>query len=248
VGILSEEKLMRAVKVILLGICLLSTAAYGTGVISLANSPAAMGANDFVTWGQLGVDGAMIGDTFPATSSNQDSITGAFSTTTGMVVTVGGSTWGPPTGAFTDGDSLIWAFDSGANSGTGPLTISFPTGFGAGAAIQADAIGQFTVQLQLFNGATSLGSVSVTSDADGDAVFIGAVDTVAEVTDAIFDLTAAGSSSDSSNNLGDFAIDTLSLQNSQNLIATASEPGSISMLGGALAILGCGFRRRAARP
>ena len=115
-----------AVKAMLPGMFLLSAAAYGTGVISLAASPAAMGANDFVTWGQLGVDGAMIADTFSATSSNLDSITGAFSTTTGMAVTVGGSTWGPASGAFADGDALIWSFDSGTNSGTGPLSISFP--------------------------------------------------------------------------------------------------------------------------
>jgi hypothetical protein len=237
--------MIRAVKVILLGTCLLSAAAYATGIISLANSPAAMGANDFVTWGQLGVDGAMIGNTFSATSSDLDSVTGAFSSTTGMVVTAGGSVWGPASGAFATDDSLIWSFDSGTNSGTGPLTISFPTGFGAGAAIQADGIGQFTAQIQLFNGATSLGIKTITSDSEGDAVFIGAVDTVAEVTSAVFDLTSAGSSSDSANNLGDFVIDTLSLQNSA---AAAPEPDSIFLLSGALAILGYRLLRQRARP
>lgn len=39
--------MIRAVKIILLGTCLLIVAAYGTGIVSLAASPAAMGANDF---------------------------------------------------------------------------------------------------------------------------------------------------------------------------------------------------------
>jgi hypothetical protein len=243
VGTVSEEKLMRrAATVILLGTCLLSTAGYATGILSLANSAAAMGANDFVTWGQLGVDGAMVGNTFSATSSALDSVTGAFSNTTGIVVTAGGSTWGPASGIFINGDSLIWSFDGGANSGTGPLTISFPTGYGAGAAIQADAMGQFTAQIQLYNGLTLLGTESATSDSAGDAIFIGAVDTVAEVTRAIFGLTAAGTGSGSSNNMGDFAIDTLRLRNPA---ADAAEPGSIFLLGGALAILGYYLRRRA---
>jgi hypothetical protein len=235
-----------AVKVILPGAFLLSAAAYGAGVISLANSPAAMGANDFVTWGQLGVDGAMIGNTFSATSNNQLSITGAFSGNTAMVVTVGGSVWGPASGAFTDGDSLIWSFDGsvGVNGGTGPLTVSFPTGFGAGASIQADAVGQFTAQIQLYSGLTLLGTESVTSDAGGDAIFLGAVDTAAEVTSAIFDLTAAATSSDSTNNLGDFTVDTLSLQNAAPV---APEPGSMFLLTGALAVLGYGLRRRVAQ-
>jgi hypothetical protein len=241
----SEEKLMiRAVKVILLGTCLLSAAAYATGVISLANSPAAMGANDSVAWGQLGGDGAMVANTFSATSSNLESITGAFSTTTGMVVTAGGPSW-PASGAFASGDALLWSFDGGANKGTGPLSISFPTGFAAGAAIQADAMGQFTAQIQLYSGLTSLGTETVTSDINGDAIFIGAVDTVAEVTSAVFSLTAEGSGNDTANNLGDFTIDTLSLQ---DFDSSAPEPGSIFLLGGSLGILGYRLRRRAARP
>jgi hypothetical protein len=242
--VLEEKPMVRAAKVILLGTCLLSAAAYGTGVISVANSPAAMGANDSVTWGQLGADGAMIANTFSATSVNLDSITGAFSATTGMVVTVGGSTWGPASGAFANGDALIWSFDSGTNDGTGPLSISFPTGYGAGAAIQADAVGQFTAQIQLYSGLTSLGTETVTSDANGDAIFIGAIDTLPEVTSAVFSLTAEGHGNDNANNLGDFTIDTLSLR---NFGLATPEPGSIFLLGGALAIAGYRLRRRAAR-
>ena len=239
--------MIHAVKVILLGTLVLSSAAYGngTGLISLANSPSAMGANDSVTWGQLGADGAMAANTFSATSSRLVSVTGAFSSTaTGMVVTAGGPIWGAPSGAFADGDTLLWAFDGATNAGAGPLSISFPTGFGAGAAIQADAMGQFTAQIQLYSGLTSLGTETVTSDVNGDAVFIGAVDTVAEVTRAVFSLTAAGSSSGSANSLGDFTIDTLSLQ---DFASSTPEPGSAFLLFAALPILGCGLRRRAAR-
>jgi hypothetical protein len=244
--VVSEEKLMiRAVKVILLGTSLLSAAAYGNGTISLATSPAAMGANDSVTWGQLGADGAIIANTFSATSSNLLPITGSFAATaTGMTATVGG-TWGGASGAFSNGDALIWAFEGGldTNAGTGPLTISFPAGYGAGAAIQADTLGQFTAQIQLYSGLTSLGTETVTSDANGDAIFIGAVDTMHEVTSAVFSLTAAAAGS-ASNTLGDFTIDTLSLNDS---IDPTPEPQSILLLGGALVFLGYELRRRAAQ-
>lgn len=232
---------IRAARVILLGTFLLSAAAYSNpGVISLATSPAAMGANDSVTWGQLGADGAAIANTFSATSANFDAITGGFSSTVGMVATAG-SSWGPATGAFANNDALIWSFDNGTNSGTGPLTISFPAGFGAGAAIQADAAGQFTAQIQLYSGLTSLGAESISSDLSGDAIFIGAVNTVADVTSAVFSLTSAGSSADTANRLGDFTIDTLSLQNP---VFATPEPGAIFLLGVGLIVLGPGLRRR----
>jgi glucose dehydrogenase len=234
----------RAVNVVLLGTFLLSATAYSSpDVISLATSLAAMGANDNVTWGQLGADGAAIANSFSATSANLDVITGSFSTVSGMVATAG-SSWGPATGAFANNDALIWSFDNGTSSGTGPLSIGFPAGFGAGAAIQADAPGQFTAQIQLYSGLTSLGTESITSDVSGDAIFIGAVDTVANVTSAVFSLTASGSSADTANRLGDFTIDTLSLQNP---VFLTPEPGTIFLLGGGLTVLGLGLRRRIPR-
>jgi hypothetical protein len=167
-------------------------------------------------------------------------VTGAFSTSTGSVVDAGTS-WTPVTGAFTTGDALIWANDN--INGTGPISLAFPSVFGAGLAIQADVPGQFTAEIQLFAGATSLGTESETSDGAGDAIFIGALDTADEVTKAVFSLTAVTAGDSYGNAFGDFAIDTLNLVEP---VASTPEPGSILMLVGGLAGLSL-LRRRFGR-
>ncbi|SPE34871.1 hypothetical protein SBA3_220007 [Candidatus Sulfopaludibacter sp. SbA3] len=40
-----------------------------------------------------------------------------------------GNTWGPASGAFTNGDALIWAIDLDANAGTAPVSFVFTSGF-----------------------------------------------------------------------------------------------------------------------
>jgi hypothetical protein len=149
--------------------------------------------------------------------------------------------WGPASGFFSNGDSVIWANDG--TNGTGPISLTFPTVFGAGASIQADVAGQFTAQIQLFDGATSLGTESETSDAAGDAIFIGALDTADEVTEAVFSLTAVTAGDSYGNALGDFAIDTLDLKEP---VSATPEPGSVLMLVGGLAGLSL-LRRRFGR-
>jgi len=109
---------------------------------------------------------------------------------------------------FTAGDSLIWTSDSG-NGGNGPLTLTFSkTVSGAGALIQADGPGQFSARIEVFNGvASSLGTVRTTSDAAGDATYLGVIDkTGPNIGSITISLTKV------SNGLTtDFAIDTLSL-------------------------------------
>lgn len=205
------------------------------GSVSLVTSSAALGANDFVLWSQLGSDNTTISNPISAISSDALAVTGSLAGTNGLIVDVGAS-WGPPGGLLGAGDAMLWAFDNVANTGTGPVTLSFPTGFGAGAAIQADVLGAFTAQIQLFDGSTSLGTFTETST-NGDAIFIGALDTTAEVTKAVFSLTAAPSG----NGLAGFAIDTLYLQDS----VVTPEPGSIFMLVGGLAAISLKLRRRA---
>jgi hypothetical protein len=122
--------------------------------------------------------------------------------------------WGNAT-VFNADDSLIWTSDTG-NSGNGPVTLGFGSNVqGAGALIQADGPAQFTAQIQPFDGTTSLGGpFSVMSDANGDATFIGAMDTSATINKVVFSIT---------NCLGDctdFAIDTVSL----NVPAAAGTP------------------------
>ena len=109
---------------------------------------------------------------------------------------------------FSAGDSLIWTADTG-NSGNGPLTVNFTSKnvSGAGALIQSDGPAQFTASIQAFDGGTSLGTFPVTSDVNGDATFIGVLDTTAaNITKVTFSLTSC------TGDCTDFAIDTVSLK------------------------------------
>jgi hypothetical protein len=230
---------MRHTSGILFGTLVLSTAAFAGPV--LVNTPGALGTNDTVTWGQLGGDSTPIPNTFSATSTGSQAVTGSFSASTGEVVDAGTS-WTPVTGAFTTGDALIWANDG--TNGTGPVTLSFASVFGVGAAIQADQPGQFTAQIQLFDLATSLGTVSETSDSAGDAIFIGALDATQEITSAVFSLTSVAPGDSYGNAAGDFALDTLNLN--EAVVTATPEPGSIFMLMGGLAGVSL-LRRRLCR-
>lgn len=225
-----------------LAMCLYGVIAHADTIVQQSTSAFA---NDFVTWAQLGSDGATIPHAFSAVSNHGDLVTGDFSTTTGLVAVVGGS-WGPPSGPFVLNDTVIWAYDNSpsVNNGTGPVTFVFPSGYGAGAAVQADSPGAFTAKLELFNGTTSLGFVTQQSDAAGDAVYIAALDSTGpSVTSATFSLLSGTNTNKESNYLGDFAIDTLALRNQGQ--AVAPEPGTVLLLGSALLGLGLkGLSRR----
>jgi hypothetical protein len=88
-----------------------------------------------------------------------------------------------------------------------------------GALVQADAPGQFTAQVEAFDGSSLLGTFTATSDSAGDPVFIGVQNTVADITSLVFDLTACSPGPCDNN---DFAIDTLLSEN-----PTAAVPGPI---------------------
>jgi hypothetical protein len=115
--------------------------------------------------------------------------------------------------AFATNERLIWTSDAG-NGGNGPLKLGFSAPVaGAGALIQANTPGQFTAKIEAFNGATSLGSFTVTSDSSGDAVYIGLKDTTAaNITSVVFSLTSCAAT------CTDFGIDTANL----NVGATVS--------------------------
>jgi len=217
------------------------------GSVSLVTIPSALGSNDSVAWSQLGADQTTISNNFSATSVNGQAITGSFATSTGQVAVVcpasPSCSWTTSGTGMSAGDRLIWTVNPNANPGNdGPLTVQFPSAFGAGAWIQADetdVIGSFTARIQAFNGATSLGSFTETSDANGDPIFIGALsNTTAQVTSVIFSLTVVPADT----SVNDFAIGTLFLKTP---VASVPEPGSLCLVGGCLA--GLFWRKRRCR-
>jgi hypothetical protein len=187
-------------------------------------SEGALNANDSATWAQLGANATALSTSFNANSTGSVGITGALVGSGSLVSVVcpaSPCSWSSTDVAgFQGGDSVIWTADT-ASGGNGPLTLTFGTSVtGVGALIQADGPGQFTAQIQLFNGKTMLHSFTTTSDSNGDAVFLGAIDnTAAHITSVAYNLTAC------TGVCSDFAIDTLFLNTS------GGGGGTTSMLG-----------------
>lgn len=169
--------------------------------------------NDSTSWSGLGADGTVL-SSFSATSTGGVAVSSSFAGGSGLVVVecpASPSCSWTGSSPFAAGESLIWTFNNSASTGTGPLTLGLGKAVLAGGLdIQADAPGVFTAQVQAFNGATLLGTESLASDAAGDPIFIGAQDSVADITSLVFDLTACTGTGCSVN---DFAVGTLSTIN-----------------------------------
>ena len=224
----------------LVGLMLMLAAGAACAGPILVTSPGALGANDTVSWSQLGSDGSTIPSSFSATSTGGRPITGGLGGSDGCLAVVGGSvcSWasGPGFGA---GDFVIWA-ENASGAGSGPLSLGFPSVLGAGLWLQANAVGQFTASIKAFNGATLLGTFGETSDANGDGIFIGVLDTIADITGIVVSLTSCAPGCDAA----DFAVNSLLLKAGR--VVTVPEPTSLSLL-----LLGAGglaFFRRSRRP
>src|SRR5580692_735997 len=208
----------------------LSTIAARADSLVLVTSQTAQGANDSAQWSQLGSDGTILGSSAVATSTRGSAVTvtlAGLNSVVSVACTASPCSW---TGAgFTAGDSLIWTSDSG-NGGNGPLTLNFASGVsGAGASIQADGPGQFTAQIQAFNGAASLGSFTVASDANGDAVYIGVLDqSASNITSVVFSLASC------TGICADFAIDAANLNTAPQTLVSLVSSLSPSALGQAV--------------
>ena len=171
---------------------------------------AAQNANDAIHWSQLGADATVLGASFAATSVNGISITVTLAGPNSLLAIECPAALCSWNGVgFNAGDSLVWTSDLG-NSGNGPLTLAVGTPVsGVGAFIQADGPSQFTAQVQVFNGGTSLGTFPVTSNTNGDATYVGVIDqTGAHISSAVFSVTSCEGA------CTDFAIDTVNLKTS----------------------------------
>jgi hypothetical protein len=195
------------------------------------------GANDTTTWGQLGPDGTVIPNGAGATSAGGTTMTlqSFASSTTGLTSVqcpaAPSCSW---TGGFTPGETLVWSND-GTNP-TGPFDIFFNNRSlgAAGLAVQPDAPGTFTAEVQVDFTDNSLSSVfSVNSDLAGDPLFIGLQDISGNNIASIgFDVVNSGS-------YHDFASGTLSMIEA----ASVPEPKFGFLLLAAFPLIGLGVQR-----
>jgi hypothetical protein len=231
---------------VLLAGCCMACAPLFAGPV-LVTTPGALGSNDSTSWAQLGGDQTVLTGPFTATSAQSVGVTGNFDISptdnTGLVAVVcpasPSCSWGPTSVGMIAGDTDLFAFDNGTNLGTGPIDLSLATALlGAGAWLEGDTLGAYTASIQAFNGSNSLGAaLTETSDSAGDPIFIGILDSTADVTKVEFSLTDCAGCS----NNGDFAIDTLLMTDA---VSATPEPSTILLLGSGLAGLAWTRRRR----
>jgi len=227
----------------LVALALFVAAAARADTINLVTSQAALAPNDSTNWAQLGADGTVVSNGAVATSAAGNSVTvffdgfgGGTNGLTSVECPANPScSW---TGGFNPGDTLLWASDG--TNGSGALLAYFGAAVsGAGLALQSDAPGAFTAEVQvlLTNGNVS-SLVTLNSDANGDPLFLGLVDTTGANIAAIgFDIVNSGSDHD-------FAADTLY---SVNPTTATPEPASLFLFGSALLGMGLKLRQRLAQ-
>jgi len=186
-----------------------ATAAWAD-TLKLITDQSSQGANDSLSWSQLGPDGTILPVSFIVQTANGTNVAVPLAGPNSIVSVVCANnpcSWTGGTG-FAAADSLLWTSDAG-NGGNGPVVLNFGKNVtGAGALIQADGPGQFAVQVQAFNGSTQLGLFNINSDANGDATYIGVLDqTGPNITSLVFSITGCVTGSVCS----DLGIDTVSV-------------------------------------
>jgi hypothetical protein len=222
---------------------LANTLAYGS--VILVTSPSQLSTSDVVLWSQLGSDQTYVSQKFLVRSTLNEGIGGYLETGPGAVMSAG-TDWKTGAGIAAN-DALLSAADLSGNGGA-PLDLSFMAPlYGGGAYIQAAGSGPFTARIQAFVGMNSVLDMTVKSDAAGDAIFLGLLDNVSEITKVTYSLMSApiGYSP------GDFVLDKFFLQNQPFsgvpiVPVSAPEPGTASIL--ALSLLALGFKLKKRSP
>ena len=194
--------------------------------LTLVTSPSSQGANDSLNWSQQGADGKILAASFTGKTALGSTVTVGLAGANSVISVVCAATPCSWTGlGFTAGHSLLWTSDA-LNGGNGPVTLTFPKGVsGLGALIQADLPGVFTAKIQVFNGTTSLGSVTLASST-GNATYIGVLDqTGPNITSAVISLTTCATT------CTDFAIDTVAITAAAPTTTTLAASANPSVFG-----------------
>ncbi len=196
-------------------------------------SPGALGANDYVNWGTVGVEYTTIDTPFSVTSNGGINIGVSDPNMAGnFELLTQGSGWG---GNFNPGDKLL-----STTGNPGPIILSFSNPVaGAGTQIQSNNADSFTAEIEAL-GATGniLASYDFTGNStgagDGSAIFIGLLSDSDNIDAISFNVLSVQSG------LTDFAI------NQADLVSLGTsavpEPATVSLLG--LGALGLFFRRK----
>ena len=206
-------------------VALILSGVYASASITFVSSLGALGANDQVDWDQFSV-GSNPGSPLSATSADGLGVT-ASNNDIFSIYQQSGSLPYDWAGNFSPGDVVLAQNINDIGSVNQPLTLTFGSGVsGAGFQVEPAYYGTFTVELdvystssvllgsQLYNG-TSAGT------GDGSAIFIGALDSTADIGRLVVTLTGEQTENPPTNGLG---IDTLFVSD------TVPEPSSMILL------------------
>jgi hypothetical protein len=228
---------MRFNCLLLLRLNVLFTAAACSQAAFIMN-PALLNTNDSVSWSQLGNPGAPVLPSLDATSLNGInlvvSLTGSAGGTAGEVCPAGNCNYSAGPG-FNAGDHLLWTEDSFGN-GTGPLNIAFSTPVeGVGFYLQLTAPGTFVASFTEIAAGHNT-TEYLASDSNGDPLFVGAVDSIPDLTGIAVAIQSCVPASPGGCDVSDFAIDRL------DLATAVPEPATFIPVFGALLLLAFCFR------
>lgn len=184
------------------------------------------GANDSLTWGQVGAELEFVSNPFNASSNGGVGVSGGQASGSFQRLDQGTS-WG---GNFAPGDQLLWTRNGG------PITISFATPVQAiGTQVQTDYGDGFAGQIEAFDSLNhSLGIVQFSgfSDGsnDGSAVFAGISSTAFDISSVTIGVTSA------TGDPNDFVINQLRLMDSSSVVPLPAAAWSGLALLGALGL------------
>lgn len=233
---------MRSVMSLVLPVLLLAGTSAHASTIQVA-SAAALGSNDFFDWGQVRVldaNGDAVAQPSPRTIASNLGRTGSVSN--------GGSFTGLLEGAGTDwlgnfmiGDKVLYSGDTADPfSASTSFTMTFGSPIaGLGLHITSNFDGLFKANLEVFNGAMSLGLFNVAGvkdgAEDGSAPFLGVLSDAVNIDRAVFTLTENADAG--------FGVNRLLTTDTPTGVTAVPEPATLTLVG--LGVLGAMVRRRA---